>query len=376
MSSTRKTSVFILLISLVFILAALLVRKEDLDLIPLFPDFKVGWLSSLYAEDYPFTSTIPHNDNIRLGTESKIPKTHDKEGRLSHTRSRVLNRSGVEEHLTTIQQDWKLVVASFFDTAPIAEFSASRIREHYHANENNVKETCMLVTILDGNVTFSEAYSANRHGRASSVKYMVNKIVKEKGKSIPEATFLVMVTDGHKPRVATFGSARHWKNWKLMMPVPLGNERGVREGWGTSLEGWDDYINRNVLSSHAMYSWKLKKPKAVFRGSLSMQTYKLGSCNEENCERPSSWNEVNRGVLYEETRNRPDLFDVGFTYYKATRGGNETEFQGAPNIVEPMKFVDYQRHKFVLNVGSNQGTFHLFFPKRFGNRRLPAETVL
>lgn len=279
-------------------------------------------------------------------------------GILRESQHRFLDRSGVPEELTTIRQDWKAVIASFMDDSPPDLFSARKIREHYHSNSHSIQESCMLVTIRDGNVTFDENYSRNRHSRAASVKYMVGKIVHEKGQSLAGATFLVMVTDGTRPLVPTFGSARHWKAWKMMIPIPLGNSRGQNLGWGTPLEGWDAYVSSEITDSHSKYPWTSKLEKAVFRGALGMQTYKLGSCNEENsgrCERAESWRDVNRGVMYEKAMSQPELFDIGFTQIRPKDSAPDSQLDGAPDLGESVDFLDYQKYKYILNVGSNQG---------------------
>lgn len=298
------------------------------------------------------------NEEISVVEEEEETVSEPKRKQPVKAPSRILDRRGVKEYLTTVRQDWQNVVNDFLDTASNDAFSAQRIREHFEKDINNVKNTCMLVTIRNGNVTFAEEYPELQHGRAPSVKYILGKIVREKGMSLAGATFLVMLSDGHRPHVVTFGSARHWKAWKHMVPVPLGNERGWKEGWGTPLDGWDAYVDRNLLSSHGNYSWEEKIEKAVFRGSLTMHSYKLGSCNEENkgaCERATKWNEVNRGVVYEKTMEHPELFDVAFVALKRKMQAPKDQFLGAPKTVPPMRFQDYQQYKYLLNVGNNQG---------------------
>lgn len=271
---------------------------------------------------------------------------------------RHLNLTGVHEYTTTVRQDWHEVIKTFLEDSPPAAFSARIIRAHYESGLNNVKKTCMLVTIRHGNVTYQEGFPSKRHGRASSVKYVLEKIVKEKGTSMPGMTFLVMLTDGHKPAVPTFGSARHWENWRMMIPVPLGNSRGVKEEWGTPLKGWDTYIDKFVIASHKNYTWESKMSKALFRGALCMQSYILGSCNARNngrCTRATRWHQVNRGVLYMKSVANKDILDVGFTSLKPKMGSARDQFENAPEPVGKMKFQDYQKYKLILNVGSNQG---------------------
>lgn len=277
-----------------------------------------------------------------------------------YRRNRGFDRRGVPEAMTTVRQDWTVVVNNFLDSSRPEMFSARKIREHYYTDINNVQNTCMLVCIRNGNVTFTENFSQKRHGRAESAKYIIRRIVKKKGTSMLGATFLVMLSDGHRPLVPTFGSARHWRSWNMMVPVPLGNSRGRNVEWGTPFEGWDSYIDGTVTNSHKKYTWTEKRERAVFRGSLCMQKYTLGSCNEENngqCFRASNWSEVNRGKLYVMTREEPELFDVQFTQLKRKRDSPKSQFDNAPQTVPGMKFQDFQSFKYIINVGSNQGTF-------------------
>lgn len=267
-------------------------------------------------------------------------------------------RAGVVEYLTTANEDFEAVINNFFDSAPAEAFSSKAIREHYESDENNMHNTTMLVSIVNGNVTFDYKFRSNQHGRANSVHYIVQKIAHEKESRMPNVTFLVMITDGHRPRVATFGSARHWNHWNMLTPVPLGNPRGFMQGWGTPMDGWDKYINLTVMSTANNYPWKSKIEKAMFRGALTMQSYTLGSCNEVNqgvCRRATHWSEVNRGALYSKTKKHPELFDVGFTSRKSKANSPPNAFDGAPPTVEGTQFPDFQKYKYLLNVGNNQG---------------------
>lgn len=304
---------------------------------------------------FSFPSKLASATNV---VQPKPTESNPSSSRPTDRTNRKFDLSGVQESFTTIRQDWKVVLNNFLDDTDPDMFSARKIRRHFYSDINNVQSTCMLVTIKNGNVTFHEKYKENRHSRASSAKYILRKIAKEKGRSLAGATFMVMMSDGHRPFVPTFGSARHWKDWKMLTPVPLGNSRGANLEWGTPFEGWNSYIDNTIVSTHANYSWNDKYEKALFRGSLSMQTYKLGSCNEENggrCERATKWSEVTRGVLYERTKEAPDLFDIVFTQHKPKADGPGNQFEGAPRPQKSMKFHDFQKFKYIVNVGNNQG---------------------
>lgn len=319
-----------------------------------------GWKRhSRHLKSFPRDNSISPKINMFPSAMGHVGKDPAPPAIPPSTFQRKLDLSGVQEHLTTIRQDWRVVINNFMDDSDIEGFSARRIKEHFYTDINNVQDTCVLVVIKNGNVTFTEKFERNRHSRMSSVRYILEKIVREKGESLAGATFMVMLSDGHRPLVPTFGSARHWKPWKAMIPVPLGNSRGGGLAWGTPLEGWDTYVDRTIVSSHANYSWNTKYERAVFRGSLSMQKYKLGSCNEENgghCVRAERWNEINRGVLYEKSKVEPDLFDVGFTQRKRKIDGPTDQLKDAPPIATPVRFQDFQKYKYIINVGNNQGT--------------------
>lgn len=268
------------------------------------------------------------------------------------------NRTGS----TSVKISFHRVISRFMNTAPPQLFKEDAIRRHFENNENNSHNTTMLVVIRNGYATFTHHFPETRHGRASSLKYIVRKVLQDRMKRnsqiLPNVTFLVMVNDGHQPRVPMFGSARHWKHWTMLIPVPLGNQRGIIEGWGTPLKGWDSYVKRRITSLHGRYPWRSKESKALFRGALGMQSYTLGSCNSNNfraCQRAKKWSEVNRGVLHTIASKREDLFDVGFTSHKSKPNAPGNAFHGAPEIVPNIPFEDFQKYKYLLNVGSNQG---------------------
>lgn len=268
-------------------------------------------------------------------------------------------QSVTEEYAkTTVRDDWRGVIEYFLRDVPVDLFRPSAIEQHYEQDVNNAQQTCMLVTITDGEVHFTERYG-KAHGRAASVRYILRKIAARKKHILRNVTVLVMLSDGHRPRVPTIGSARHWTNWNFMIPAPIGNFRGHFQGWGSPLENWDQYVEEHITSTHKDYPWKSKIGKAVFRGALAMQTYTLGSCNEINgreCKGATRWDQVNRGVLYKESRKRLDLFDVGFSQLKPKLAIGPNQFEGAPKKAPPIDFRDFQKYKYVINVGSNQGT--------------------
>lgn len=303
-------------------------------------------------QDRVASGTDERGDSTAQKTNAQVPP--DRVPDLGKLPSEI---SSLNDVMNAIRVDWRGVIKSFLDTAPSNAYSAKRITSLFESGVNNVKNTSMLVSIRDREVTFTEEYPENRNGRAPSAKYIINKIVDEAEISLPDMTFLLIINDGYPTDVVTFGPARHWKSWNSTIPVPLGNDRGLGKGWGTPIEGWDSYVEQNVVSSHGNYPWESKFEKAVFRGSLSKRSSKLGSCNVENngaCEQAENWRQVTRGILYEKTSQHPDLFDVAITALKM-EGAEKGWSAGAPVPVEPMQVQDYQKFKYILNVGNNQG---------------------
>lgn len=257
--------------------------------------------------------------------------------------------------LRAVKKDWRAVVAYYMRDMPVELFRASVIETHYMRDENGAQRTCMLARLRDGEVTFEERYPQGiTHSRAASARYALQRIAARRRHNV---TVLVMLSDGHRPRVPTLGAARHWTSWRLLLPVPLGNFRGHFRGWGSPLKGWDAYVKEHVVNTRKEFPWTEKTAKAVFRGALVMQTYTLGSCNEANarrCEKATRWDQVNRGVLYRRAHERPDLFDVEFSQLKAKSNAGAGQFDGAPKKKGSMDFRDFQRFKYIINVGSNQ----------------------
>lgn len=252
---------------------------------------------------------------------------------------------------------WKNVLGKFYKGIPIQAFAVKTIVLHYESDKNNILHNCMLIRIRDGHVNITKSFSPSRHSRYTSVVYMLQKVLSGVDHQIPDVTFLVMLNDGHMPLVPTLGVARHWESWRFLVPVPMGNTRGESAGWGTPLEDWDKYISDTVVNTHEKFPWITKIPKAVFRGALLMQTWKLGSCNAENngsCERANRWTDVARGAMYRAAQNNSDMFDIAFTKHGLKTDYGFQQFEGAPEVERGIPFHENQRYKYVLNVGSNQ----------------------
>lgn len=317
--------------------------------------------SGLFQNSKPFTPYHDHYDHIekiwQAANKHRRKKLAPPETQAHKFESKRWYSERLHPAAIGLRPTWIRVISGFMKDMPISSFSSEDIVTHYNMNANNVQNNCVLVRIQDGRATFEKKFSNTKHGRYSSVVYMIESILSEESHGIPDMTFLVMLNDGHQALVPTFGAARHWDSWVYQIPAPMGNTRGESEGWGTPLQGWDRYIAETVKNRHIDYPWDTKIKRAVFRGALQMQTYKLGSCNVENqgkCTIAKRWSDVNRGAMYKRAQSRPDLFDITFTKHRTRDSAGLNQMKGAPRVGESIDFSDLQKFKYVLNVGSNQ----------------------
>jgi len=227
------------------------------------------------------------------------------------------------------------------------------------ANDPSLRNNTLLVQIENYKAKFTHLfYPPKRHTRRQSLEEGIRKLLEldrtRHPRTLPDnVTFLVVLNDGFRTSVPAFTSARHWSNVTAGVPVPLGNLRGYKEGWGSTIVGWDAYVQQHIASHRNEISWDQKIPKAVFRGAFSPFKYKLGTCNAglDLCELPKSWKEVNRGKLFALARQAPSLFDVGFNKIRA----DCVEELASENVtvVPGMSLVEQQRYKYVINMGNN-----------------------
>lgn len=313
----------------------------------------------------PFKLAYPDADNNRTDSVNNMKPEPQRVSTAKHSEAATTTTpSGGRDvgfDKESVSADFTRVITDFMNTAPLASFNRTSISTHYHEDHNNMHKTSMLVNIRNGVANFTHQFHESQHGRAESVKYIINKVIDDRAAEglpkLPDVTFIVMVSDGHGAKLATFGSARHWRHWVNLMPVPMGNRRGMALGWGTMLKDWDAYVDMFVTRTHANYTWESKIEKAFFRGTLSMQTYRLGSCNFENghmCQIARNWTQINRGVLWIQSQKAPDLFDIGFTSIRKKSNSPPDSMVDSPKPMDGIKFVDYQKYKYLINVGNNQ----------------------
>lgn len=239
------------------------------------------------------------------------------------------------------------VIETFFVNA-----SRFGVPEQLHARaDQDIAANTMLVEINDNNeLTFVHSWEsgAMKHSRYASFVGLMEALV---GKyKLPRVSFNVVLNDGSDMKLAVFSAARHTRGWMRVIPFPVGNSRGVNQGFGLNFTGWDKYANEWYVSKHEMYPWSEKEPLAVFRGNFPMSSSAqiMGSCYTQ-CRKTSNWRKTTRGALYLTTQDHPDLFDVKFTSKAKMAEVDEIPV----NTLSKMPLHEMMRYKYVLNVGAN-----------------------
>jgi len=249
-----------------------------------------------------------------------------------------------------VAREFSVVIDEFFSSSSPLACHPKYLKEDLRLPE--VNSVVAHVVFRDGDVTITPPRTEDigRFTRYPSLEFAMNAVAARY--RVPDCEFLVQLHDGNKFRVATFGSARHWKTWINLIPAPMGNERGMNSGSGTSMADWDTYVTENFLKTHSFYPWHTKTAKAIFRGNFGMQTHTLGSCNLGSCRLAKNWKDVNRGALYVKSRERPDLLDVEFISKTDSIKGISPDVPIVPGSRIPLQ--DHQKFKLVVSVGSNQ----------------------
>ena len=228
----------------------------------------------------------------------------------------------------------KSLAETFFNKINFNDFSKNFVDNAYNGE---IKKIATKVEICDNKAIFTDPMAY--HGRYSDLQYLINRVCKEY--KVSDCKFIVMLTDCYATDFPAFSTIRPHQKDKYNIPIPMGNVRGLKEGWGTPIEGWDNYIKKTIKHK---YSWNKKIKKAVFRGQFSMQTYALGQYGSKKAEH---WTEVNRGYLYNQCKDDSDLFDIGFS-----KICNPELAKKIPTI-EPIPFQEQQKYKYIISVGTN-----------------------
>lgn len=228
----------------------------------------------------------------------------------------------------------KFLANSFFNKINFNNFSKDFVDNVY---SDNIQKIATKVEIKDNQAKFIDPTAY--HGRYFDLKYLINRVCEEY--EVRDCKFIVLLTDSYATKFPAFSTIRPNQKNIHNIPIPMGNVRGKKEGWGTPIEGWDKYIKKTIKHK---YPWNKKINKAVFRGQFAMQTYALGYYGKKKAKH---WTEVNRGCLYNQCKNQNEFFDVGFSKIGTKRLQNKIPTVG------PIPFEDQQKYKYIISVGTN-----------------------
>jgi hypothetical protein len=240
---------------------------------------------------------------------------------------------------------------SFFKDIDFSVFDKDFIEQEW--KHDYIKKIATKVTIKNGALSFDAPYG-HKHGRFPDVKYVL--IQANRKYKLPDCEFIVFLNDAYASSFPSFSIIRRIESDTNNVPFPMGNIRGQREGCGTPVMGWDEYIQDTIVKTKKEYPWEGKENKAVFRGQFAYQTWKLGEYGKTKAE---VWTDVNRGHLYNICKAKSDLFDVGFNKigeFSNLGNPNEPHEQKVnPHIptIKGIPFVEQQQYKYIICVGTN-----------------------
>ncbi|KAA8497943.1 KDEL motif-containing protein 1 [Porphyridium purpureum] len=240
------------------------------------------------------------------------------------------------------------ILSDFFSEATgFSEAEQARARE-----DSSMATNAMLVQIdTNNNVRYLHSWESaeNRHSRYLSFVGLMDGL--RSRHKLPKVSFNVVLNDGTNAKQAAFSAARHTQSWTRVIPFPVGNSRGLKEGFGLNFTGWDDYAKDWYASKYKQYPWDDKLEQAVFRGNFPMSELAqvIGTCYIQ-CQKTRDWKLTSRGTLYMVTANRSDLFDVQFT----SKPKGMTQIDDVPvNPSAKIPLHELMKYKYVLNVGAN-----------------------
>lgn len=221
----------------------------------------------------------------------------------------------------------------------LQKINFNKFSKHFvdHVYDEQFQKIATKVQIINNTPIFTDPTAY--HGRYGDLKYLINRVCREYG--LADCSFIVLLGDCYGSKFPCFSTIRPHKKDIYNIPIPMGNCRGLKEGWGTPIKGWDQYIEKTIKHK---YPWNKKINKAVFRGQYAYQTWKLNAYHREQAK---TWTEVNRGRLYQICENHKDLFDVGFN-----KVGNNRTNEKIPTVAG-IPFEDQQAYKYIISVGTN-----------------------
>jgi hypothetical protein len=228
---------------------------------------------------------------------------------------------------------------SFFADIDFSAFNKDFVEKYWKDEE--IREISAKITIKNGVLDFDAPYG-HKHGRFSDLKYVL--IQANRKYKLPDCEFIVFLNDCYASKCPAFSIIKGLRSHAYNVPFPMGNIRGQREGCGTPIMGWDEYVQNTIVNTKHKYPWAKKENRAVFRGRFEYQTWKLGEYGKAKTE---TWTEVNRGYLCNICKNNKNLFDVGIHLM-----GYEKRGEDIP-LVDSIPFVDQQKYKYIISVGTN-----------------------
>ena len=211
-------------------------------------------------------------------------------------------------------------------------FNVKQLDEYYHS----VNSIATKVNIINNKPYFTDP--TQYHGRYNDTKYLIHEVCRNY--KIKDCTFIVLLNDCHGAKLPAFSAIRPQEKNILNIPMPMGNERGVKEGCGTPIRDWDNYIKNTIKHN---IKWEDKKNQAIFRGKISKQTWANGEYGKLKAE---GWKDLTRGKLFDACRD-DDLFDVGFTNIENIKN------KKGLYVCESIPFPDQQKYKYIISIGSN-----------------------
>jgi len=241
--------------------------------------------------------------------------------------------------MNEIEKTLHNLASKFFEKIDFSLFDEDFVDQEW--KKEKVRKIAAKIEIKDGTPNFDAPYG-HHHGRYPDLKYTMLQVCRKY--SMPDCSFLVFLNDAYASNFPAFSSIKRLESDIYNIPMPMGNMRGMGDGNNTPLMGWDELAQANITSTHGDYPWESKVNIAVFRGQYMHQTWKLGKYTEEEA---TTWEEVNRGVLYKTCKQRDDLFNVGFNVV----GANPFE-EDIPEV-DPIPFEEQQKYKYMICVGTN-----------------------
>jgi hypothetical protein len=231
------------------------------------------------------------------------------------------------------QQKLKSLAKKLLSQINFKKFDSNFVDKSY---SQCIQKIATKVNIKNNQPHFTEP--TQYHGRYGELKYLISAVCSKY--AVPDCKFIVILNDAYSSQFPCFSTIRVQKKDIFNIPIPMGNVRGLKEGHGTPIKNWDKYVKIHMKHK---YPWEEKINQAIFRGQLSWQTW---ANNGYGIKKTVKWSEITRGRLYEVCKDN-NLFDIGFTKLSGIKTG------AAPEVAKPIPFVEQQKYKYIISVGTN-----------------------